>query len=298
MSEAARLLHRLLAGRLAAGPLERVDGLLAQCRAGASDADFATSVSVMSRFAPSSPLDPEPGELAEAARLVEGWNPERWTQLEAARVALVLSRSDLADGSFTSAFEEAFRYADEGESCALYRCLGLLPGGERFIWRAGEGCRSNMASVFEAVACDTAYGSRFFDEPTWRQLVIKAVFIGAPLWRVWGLDERLSAELAEMALDLIDERRSARRAIPPELWLCLGDHGGERAAAAIERELSEADAVGRQAAVLGLARAGHYERLRALVATEADAAVSRTIERALGGDCGQSAFGSLERREN
>ena len=52
--------------------------------------------------------------------------------------------------------------------------------------------------------------------------LLKALFVGAPLWRVYGLDKRIDAELARMALDLADERCSAHREVQPELWLCLG----------------------------------------------------------------------------
>ena len=57
-----------------------------------------------------------------------------------------------------------------------------------------------MLTVFEANACDTPYPATHLDDLAWRQLVIKALFVGAPLWRVYGLDKRLDAELARMAM--------------------------------------------------------------------------------------------------
>src|SRR5262249_26964726 len=81
-----------------------------------------------------------------------GWSPERWAVLETLRAALVLSRSDLEREGGARAIEEGFRYADEGELRALYRTLAHVPAPERFAWRAGEGCRSNMKSGFEAGA--------------------------------------------------------------------------------------------------------------------------------------------------
>lgn len=151
-----------------------------------------------------------------------------------------------------------------------------------------------MRTVFEAVACDTPYPFLHFDDDAWRQLLLKAVFIEAPLWRVHGLDARLSAELARMALDFADERRSAGRPVPPELWLCLGDHGGARGRAALELEMAAEDGRARQGAVLGLARAGAIDLLRSALDGERDGAVRATIERALRGRSEQSAFASLE----
>ncbi len=261
---------------------------------GGVEADrFASLLSLASRFAPRQPLDPSAAALARAAELVPGWRPERWSCLEALRAALLLARADLAEPGFPSALEECFRYADEGEQCALYRALPLLPAGERFSWRAGEGCRSNMRSVFEAVACDSPYPALHFDDLAWRQLVIKAVFIGAPLWRVHGLDQRLSPELARMALDLADERRSAGRPVQPELWLCLGAHGGARGLESLARELDSGHAAGRLAAALGLARAGAREPLEELAERTPDAALADAAQRALRGECDQTAYAAL-----
>ncbi|HKT99976.1 MAG TPA: EboA domain-containing protein [Paraburkholderia sp.] len=191
---------------------------------------------------------------------ITGCNFERWTLLEALRVALLLTSPDIGDEAFDTVFEHGFRFADHGESCALYRALPLLPRGERFVARAREGCRSNMRTIFEAVACDSPYPARHFDDVSWHQLAIKAVFVGAPLWRVHGLDNRLSPELARMALDFADERRSAGRAVPPQLWLCLGPHGGERGLQALQQALNEADEAAQRGALLGLARAGALSR--------------------------------------
>ena len=267
----------------------------AEIGAGVSDDRFAQWISLASRFAPRGPLSPDPAECRAADAAVPGWNPERWTALEAVRVRLVLARSDLEQASCVAALEEAFRHADVGELCALYRALGLLPDGARFARRAGEGCRTNMTSVFEAVACDTPYPARHQDDDAWRQLVIKAVFIDAPLWRVYGLDGRLSPELARMALDLADERRSAGRPVQPELWMCLGGHGGERARTSIERELDAGNphASGRRAAALALARAGERERLKQLLETERDPAVRATLRGALDGRYDARAFAPL-----
>lgn len=300
VSAAVRCLDAMLGERrLDAGRRAWLAARLEEIGAGVSDDRFAQLFSLASRYAPRGALAPDDAERAAAAAAVPGWNPERWTTLEAVRVRLVLGRPDLARPSLLAALEEAFRYADVGELCALYRSLGLLPGGERFARRAAEGCRTNMTTVFEAVACDTPYPARHLDDDAWRQLVIKAVFIDAPLWRVHGLDARLSPELARMALDLIDERRSAGRPVQPELWLCLGGHGGQRAIAAMEREVDAGNPhrVGRRAAVLALARAGRGDRLKELHESERDPAVRATLQAGLEGRCDAPSWRALREAE-
>jgi hypothetical protein len=256
--------------------------------------EFPTKISLASRHVPRGPLAPSAAERRQGNELLEGFDPERWSLLDAARAFLVLSRSDLTEPDGAAAIEECFRYADVGELVALYRSLALVPKSERFAWRAGEGCRSSMRSVFEAAACDTPLPFRAFDDVAWRQLVIKALFVEAPLWRVYGLDKRLDAELARMALDLADERRSAGRPVRHELWLCLGAHGGARGRAALELELRSGPPLGRRGAALALARAGELDLLRRMREAERDPLVRATMDQALRGSITAAAFQTLD----
>ena len=298
MIRARELLAEMLASRLlgeAASWLERARREIA---GGVEAGRFSELVSVASRRASRNAkgrgLAPSRAEIERASAASPGWNPERWTLLEGARALLLLSRADLAEPTAALALEEAFRYADVGEMCALHRALQFLPEPRRFLWRAGEGCRSSIRAVYEAAACDTGYPARSFDDLAWRQLVIKALFVEAPLWRVHGLDERLDPELARMALDLAEERRSAGRPVQHELWLCLGRHAGERGRAAIERELAGSHTLGRCAAAVALARAGAVDRLAELLRAERDPVVARTMQGALEGRSGQSVFRDLD----
>ena len=298
--ETAARARELLAGWLAArlGDEGRAwhERASAEIARGVDDDRFAALLSLASRYCRGGDLAPAAEEVAAAGEVLPGWTPEWWTRLEAARVALVLSRPDLAEDAGARAVEDAFRYADVGELCALYRSLAFLPRGERFVWRAGEGCRTNMTAVFVSIACDQPFPRAHFDEATWNQMVVKALFVGAPAWRIVGLDERLSPELARMALDLSDERRSAGRPVQHELWLCPGTHGGERAVAALERELDAANpnVLGRRAAAYGLARAGRDDLLRARLEGERDAEVAAAMRDALAGNTSQAAFRALD----
>lgn len=289
-----------------------------EVQGGVSDARFVSLLSLAARklgFAVRKPWSLTEVERTTASTLMEGWNPTRWTGLEAARFVLVMSRPDLLEETGPAAILNAFKFADEGEQCALYRCLGHLPQPAAYLWRAKEGCRTNMLSVFEANVLDTPYPALHFDELALNQAAIKALFIGVPLWRLWNLDKRLSPELARMALDLAVERRAATRPVQPELWMCLGTFGGERGLAALEEELAphlaaggppdarcpESGALrftpeGARAAVLALGRAGASARLGELAVTAPDF-LRPEIERALRGGADQTAWAALDPRE-
>ncbi len=288
------ILLELLGRRLDAEGRRWLETTRAELARGVDVERFCVLFSMASRHAPRRALAPDAGELAAADKALPGWNPERWTTLEALRTALVLSRPDLERETAAQAIEELFRYADMGELCAGYKLLAHLPKPQRFLWRAGEGARSSMKAVYESTCCDSPYAAAHFDSISWHQAVIKALFIEAPLWRVSAVDTRLDPELARMALDLADERRSAGRPVNPELWICLGAHGGARGLASLERELVSGPPRGRAAAALGLARAGARERLQSQLALEQDPFVHRTLTQALAGDCSSRAWAALD----
>lgn len=296
MSSPRDVLDALIAAHTDSRARTALEAACAEVAAGASTTRFCSLFSMQSRSAGRGRLEPSEAERDAARAALPGWDPELWTKLEAVRVRLILSRPDLADDGGRQAVLELFRFADEGELCALYRSLAFLPDGARYAWQAAEGCRTNMLDVFTAVACDTPYPRARFDDVAWRQMVIKALFVGAPAWRIVGLDERLDAELARMALDLVEERRSAGREIQHELWLCLGTFGGARALAALESELASQNTRGRRAAAYGLARAGANERLAELAETEPAGPVADAMRDALAGNCAQTAFRALDPR--
>lgn len=188
---------------------------------GVTDDRFTQLVSLASRHVPRQMLDPSDDELELAAALVPGWSMKAWSLLDAVRVSFVLSRPDLAEPGFAQCFNQWFRFADEGEACAYYRSLCLLPEPKQHIWRAAEGCRTNMRSVFAAVACDSPYPFLHFDNLVWNQMLLKALFIGEPLSNIYGWNLRTTPELIAMVNDYIDERRSAGRDIPADATLLL-----------------------------------------------------------------------------
>src|SRR5690349_8303394 len=248
MGNTARWIAAALESRLAPAGAAFLASARDEIRAGCETSRFCGLLSLASRHVPASLLAPTREELSEAGAALEGWNPERWTLRETARVALVLARTDLQVASGVAAIEAAFAYADMGEACALYKSLALLPEPRRFAARAAEGARTNIRAIFESAVCDTPFPVRWFDDVAWRQCVMKALFVEAPLWRVHGLDGRLDAELARMALDLAEERRSAGRHVNPLLWMCLGTHGGERGLRALLAELEGGAQAGGRAA--------------------------------------------------
>jgi hypothetical protein len=255
------VLRQLLQKRLAPAALAFAVHAEAEVGERVNAARLSQLIAVASRHARrQTALAPTTEELSLARAAEMDVNIAHWSELDALRALLVLSHPQAESDGYVDILEHCFRFADESEMCALYRSLPLLPNEGRFTPRACEGCRSNMPSLFEAVACDSQLPAMHFDDVAWLQMIMKAIFINAPLWRIQELDERLSPELTRMALDYADERRSAKRPIPPQLWLCLGTFGGERALHALRDELRGKDLRSRRAALLALARADQLDK--------------------------------------
>ncbi|HEY7884158.1 MAG TPA: EboA domain-containing protein [Cellvibrionaceae bacterium] len=278
-------LDQLIHTELSADALHYWTDTSAEIRTGASPERFAALFAKASRYAKRQPLSQQTE--------IDGLNTRDWSQLELLRIGLLLARNDLASADFAQQFERLFRFADEGETCALYRALPLLPDGQRFVWRAAEGCRTNMQSVFNAVALDSPYAVRYFDETAWQQLVMKALFTEADIHRIVGLDGRLSAELTRMALDFAAERNSAGRGLIPGFWLILGAHHTAAVGQLAAQCWPDANTHERMAIAFALGRAEQTQRLHQLAQTTTDPLILNGINSALAGEHSQQQFALL-----
>ena len=119
--------------------------------------------------------------------------------------------------------------------------------------QVGEGLRSNMRSVFDAIAHNSPFPKTHFDEHRWNHMVLKALFIGSPLAPIQGLDERANADLARMLCDFARERAAAGRPVPFEIWRCVGPFAQGQAIDELARVLSRGEAIEKRAAALALA---------------------------------------------
>jgi len=139
---------------------------------------------------------------------------------EVCRTALLLHAVEhLTASEHVPFIHDVYLRGDNNERQALLRSLSLLPDPGRFLDTAVEACRTNVQTIFEAIACDNPYPSRYFPEPNFNQMVLKACFIGSPLERVIDLEKRITPDLIRMAEDYASERRAAGRPVPEELAL-------------------------------------------------------------------------------
>lgn len=215
---------------------------------------FFTSFSAVPRYTGKKNLALTQDDLQEAETLHAGWQPGHWSADQVGRALLVLSLPYSDADTYVATLERLFTNADLGEALALYQSLPLLPYPARHRARAAEGIRSNITSVFNAVALRNPYPADCLDEHAWNQMVLKAVFVGSPLYLIHGLDRRANPTLARMLVDYAHERWAARRFVTPELWRPVGSYVDDARVSDLERVLSDPDPAQQEAAALALAQ--------------------------------------------
>ena len=278
MPNAIELLHSWLTRQLTGDAAAWLSDALDTLQSDASDRTFYKLFGFVPRKIGKDDLSLSDEDLAAADAARPGWNPSGWSVDQTARLLLLLkSKSDPQELFARS--EQLFITADVGELGARYRGLPLYPEPTLYAKRGPEGLRTNIKSVFEAVAHRNPFPREQFSEDEWNQMVLKALFIESPLWPMQGLDERSNPTLARMLVDFAHERWAAGRTVPPELWRCVGPHADEAAIADLSKVLAEGSENEKQAAALALAANGTPAAKAALEKAPALAAFATADEK-------------------
>ena len=214
-----------------------------------------SAFSAVPRYLGKADLELSEKDLQAAEQLRPGWSPGHWSLDRAGRILLLLSiPSDDVD-RYVDTLEQLFMAADVNELTTLFESLALLPHPEALLPRALEGPRTSMTPVFNAIALRNPYPAEQFDELAWNQLVLKALFVGSPLYPIQGLDRRANPTLALILRDYAHERWAASREVSPELWRPVGPFITPELIPDLEKVLQNPEAVQQEAAALALSKA-------------------------------------------
>lgn len=211
---------------------------------------FNLLFSRLSRLAGKAPVQVAPELLKELQQTKEGLDLQGWTADRLCRVYVLTHLQEDTEQAYLDRIEQLFSIADVGELVALYSALPFYRYPEKWVWRTTEGIRSNMTDVFDAVALGNPYPARYLEEPAWNQMVLKALFMERPVYRIHGLDKRANAALARILGDYARERWAAGRTVSPELWRCYGKFIDDRNIEHIGHLISGSDPFKEEAAVL------------------------------------------------
>lgn len=219
---------------------------------GNEDWEFFSSFSAIPRYIGKGDLELSDKEKKQAKKIRSGWKPEYWSIDQLGRTLIVLSIASREKNEFLELLEKIHQSSDLGEAEALYKSLPVMPYPDDLQAWAAEGIRSNMTSIFNAVSHRNPYPGDYFDDGAWNQMVLKALFVGSPLYLIQKIDERANRQLAEMLIDYAHERWAANRSVSPELWRTVGPFAEGRILEDIQKVLNHPEEIQKQAAALAL----------------------------------------------
>jgi hypothetical protein len=194
-------------------------------------------------------------DRARASALRPNLDPTEWSVDQTARIAFMAASYAGDDAAFAASFDGFCATAGLNELIALCRGLPVYPAAALLEPRAREAVRSGMKPVFEAVAHRNPYAVECFGEDAWNQMVVKAFFIGSPLWPIQQLDRRGNPRLARMLVDLAMERWAAGRPVSAEVWCCVAPHADAEGIMALVRAFEIGSDKERLAVALALQQA-------------------------------------------
>jgi hypothetical protein len=125
-----------------------------------------------------------------------------------------------------------------------------MPFSEDLLPRAIDGCRTNMTVIFDAIALNNPFPANYFPEANWNQMVLKAVFMQRPLYRIQKLEERRNLPLANIASDFAHERWAAGRPVMAEIWRLVVPFLDEKFLLDLNKAIASDDLLQIKAAVL------------------------------------------------
>lgn len=188
-------------------------------------------------------------EKEELSRHYPNFSATEWTLDQLARILLVTA---LPPERNQAILNDLFATADYHELIALYKGLYWLDNAEDFVARAREGLRTNMTNVFDAIALDNPFPHRYLTEEAWNQMVLKAMFMERPMYRIYQIEDRKNERLANIFLDYAEERRSAGRKVSPELWRFVAGFVDQRAFNHLKSTIVNGDGLERAAGLRAL----------------------------------------------
>ena len=115
-----------------------------------------------------------------------------------------------------------YQRGDAAEKHAVLAALPVLDRatslrdaiGDALVPLLRDALRTNDTRLVSAAL--GRYAADHLDDPSWRQGVVKAIFMGIALDGVADLDERADDELRRMVRDFAAERRAAGREVPAD----------------------------------------------------------------------------------
>ena len=202
-----------------------------------ADRTFYLAFGMAPRFAEKRELTLSKAQRESANQLKTGFQPNGWSLSQLVRAYLLLLPTDDAT-TYVATLTRLLETAEVDEQVAVYAALPVLTHPQALVPLAVNGLRTNITRVFDAIALENPFPADYLDEAAWNQMILKAVFMGRPLYRIYGADARTNPALARMLVDFAHERWAAGRPVTPELWRFVAPYADASHRADLERVIT------------------------------------------------------------
>jgi hypothetical protein len=180
-----------------------------------SSSNFFIAFGLVNRKLKSEPISIQSELYQKLKSINPAFSADSWTLIEFCRLAFLLQ---LDPKSNKEKIIKLLASADMKEQVVIYKAFQYLENAEEFLLNVIDGIRTNMIDVFDAIALENTFPITYFSEDAWNHMVLKAIFMERPIYRIYGIDERRNTKLAGILHDFVQERWAAGRTVTPELW--------------------------------------------------------------------------------
>ncbi len=164
------------------------------------------------------------GSVNRLSLLLEDMELKAYLEIQGAnlqqvsRIYLLYKVLEAKEDFFKAKVANIIEVADKGELETFLKFLVLLPHPENYKVQAVEALRTNISTVFDAIALNNPYPALYFNEQQWNQMYLKAAFMQQDLNRIVQVGQRANKELTRIISDYAHERWAASREIDPCFW--------------------------------------------------------------------------------
>jgi hypothetical protein len=166
------------------------------------------------------------------------------------RIYLLYKVLEAKEDFFKVKVANIIEVADKSELETFLKFLVLLPHPENYKVQAVEALRTNISTVFDAIALNNPYPALYFNEQQWNQMYLKAAFMQQNLNEIVQVEKRGNKELARIISDYAHERWAASREIDPCFWRPVSGFINEKLLKDMKRLFSSDNISERKAAAL------------------------------------------------
>ncbi|WP_079242082.1 EboA domain-containing protein [Chryseobacterium indologenes] len=208
---------------------------------------FFLNFGLIPRMIPSDSPEWEPSEKIILEQLYPGLTSGQWNLQQLCRCLLM---AHIPEDQNVIIIKQLTQSADIGELTCIYKGIFFLENAFEFVPLVEEGLRTNMTSVFDSIALLNPFAAKYLPLDSWNQLVLKALFMWRPLYRITNLDLRKNEKMAFLATDYIHERWAAGRAVSPEIWRLMDGFLNKDVTACLLKVIEFGDPLSKNAAII------------------------------------------------